>query len=105
MKKDKAEKDKTVAEKQAAIDEAEHRTQRSTRAKLDGTATEEDERYYREINAEIGRLREEKRKVFSFQPRQPIAPIGNLSCYCSGHPFYLLGNKGVIYFAIENNFI
>jgi len=64
-KKEKAEKDSAISQKQSAIEEAERRIQRSTRAKLDGTATEDDERYFREINAEIIRLREEKRELLS----------------------------------------
>jgi len=62
-KKDTAEKEKAISEKQSAIDNAERRIQRSTRAKLAGTATEEDERFFTEINAEINQLREEKRQL------------------------------------------
>ena len=61
--KEKAEKEKAISEKQSAIDDAERRIQRSTRAKLAGTATAEDERFFTEINAEINQLREEKRQL------------------------------------------
>jgi len=64
-KKEKAKKDQEVAEIQSAIDDAERRIQRSTRAKLDGTADEEDERYFTEINAEIKRLRKQKQDKLS----------------------------------------
>jgi len=64
-KKEAAEKENAIAQKQSAIEDAERRIQRSTRAKLDGTATEEDNRYFTEINSEIIRLREEKRQLLS----------------------------------------
>jgi hypothetical protein len=63
--KEEAEKQQAVAEKQAAIEEAERRIQRSTRAKLAGTATQEDEQYFTQINAEIETLREQKRLLLS----------------------------------------
>jgi proton glutamate symport protein len=40
---------------------AENKIQRSTRAKLAGTATEEDENAFKQINEEISKLRDEKR--------------------------------------------
>lgn len=62
-KKESAEKENTIMQVQLRIDDAERRIQRSTRAKLAGTATEEDDRYFTEINTEINRLREEKRHL------------------------------------------
>ena len=64
-KKEKAEKDSAISRKQAAIEDAERRIQRSTRAKLAGTATEEDEQFFTEINAEINQLRSEKQQLLS----------------------------------------
>jgi hypothetical protein len=61
--KEKAGKEKQVAGKKAAIEEAERRIQRSMRAKLDGTAGEGDEEYYRKISGEIEALREELREL------------------------------------------
>jgi len=49
----------------AKIANAESRIQRSARAKLAGTADENDEKTFMEISAEIERLREEKRKIDS----------------------------------------
>ena len=65
VEKDKAEKDAKIAKIQADIDDAERRIQRSTRAKLAGTATEEDEAFFDAISAEIDKLRDEKRTLLS----------------------------------------
>jgi hypothetical protein len=54
-----AEKNQIIAEKKFAIEDAERRIQRSVRAKLDGTATAEDEQYFTQLSAEINLLREE----------------------------------------------
>jgi hypothetical protein len=62
-KKEEAEKNQKIAEKKSAIAEAENRIQRSLRAKLDGTATEEDETYFTQINAEINLLREDLKQL------------------------------------------
>ncbi|MDR0322369.1 MAG: hypothetical protein LBI28_12780 [Treponema sp.] len=59
-KKEVAEKEQRIAEKQSAIEDAERRIQRSTIAKLAGIATSEDEQIFSDISAEITRLREEK---------------------------------------------
>jgi hypothetical protein len=61
--KEKAGKDQQIAGKKAAIEDAERRIQRSTRAKLNGTATQEDEDYFRQITAEIDSLREELKEI------------------------------------------
>jgi hypothetical protein len=63
--KEKAEKEKRIAGKKAAIEEAERRIQRSARAKLDGTAGEDDEEYYRKLSGEIEALREELRELIA----------------------------------------
>jgi hypothetical protein len=64
-KKVKAEKDQLLAEKQAEIEAAENRIQRSLRAKLAGEATAEDEKYFTSINAEIHKLRAEKQQLIA----------------------------------------
>jgi len=63
VKKVKAENDGKIAEKQAAIEDAERRIQRSVRAKLSGIATKEDEEYFLKINTEIEKLREDKKQL------------------------------------------
>ena len=64
-KKEQAEKESKIAAKQTAIEDAERRIQRSVRAKLDGTATVDDESYFNKINAEIKKLRKEKQLLLS----------------------------------------
>ena len=64
-KKAASEKEEKISKKQSAIDDAEKRIQRSTRAKLAGTATPEDEAFFTQINSEIETLREEKRQLLS----------------------------------------
>jgi len=64
-KKEAAEKENEIAKKQAAIEDAERRIQRSTRAKLAGTNTQEDDQFFDEISSEIELLREEKRQLLS----------------------------------------
>jgi len=64
-KKKTAEKDTKISVIQSAIDDAERKIQRSTRAKLDGTATDDDEKFYSQINAEITRLRQERQQLLS----------------------------------------
>jgi len=49
----------------AEIAKVERKIQRSARAKIAGTADENDEKTFRELNEEINRLREEKRKADS----------------------------------------
>jgi hypothetical protein len=66
-KKEEAEKNQRIAETRAAIEDAERRIQRSTRAKLAGTATAEDEKYFRQIAGEIDSLREELGEITSVQ--------------------------------------
>ena len=61
--KDKAKRIERIGEKQAAIDDAERRIQRSMRAKLSHTATEKDDKIFAKINEEIDNLREEKQKL------------------------------------------
>jgi hypothetical protein len=65
VEKEKAEKEQRIAEKQAKINDAERRIQRSIRAKLAETATEEDEQYFSQINAEILSLRNELRELIA----------------------------------------
>jgi hypothetical protein len=62
-KKEEAEKVQKISEKRFAIEEAEKRIQRSTRAKLNGTATPEDEEFFRQITVEIETLREELKQL------------------------------------------
>jgi hypothetical protein len=62
-KKEDAEKERSIAEKKAAIEDAEKRIQRSVRAKLEGTATEEDDAYFTQISGEIHTLREALRQL------------------------------------------
>jgi hypothetical protein len=62
-KKEEAEKAQQISEKKAAIEDAEKRIQRSTRAKLNGTATQEDEDFFQQITEEIDTLREELREL------------------------------------------
>ena len=57
--------EKEIFALESAIKEAEHKIQRSSRAKLAGTADENDEKTFNEITAEIERLREEKRRLLS----------------------------------------
>jgi hypothetical protein len=61
--KEKAEKENVISKIQSNIEDAERRIQRSTRAKLIGNATMEDEQYFTELGTEIDRLREEKREL------------------------------------------
>jgi hypothetical protein len=60
-KKEEAEKQQRIAEKQAAIKDAEQRIQRSLIAREAKIATEEDDTYFNQISAEILSLREELR--------------------------------------------
>jgi hypothetical protein len=62
-KKTEAEHEKQIAGKKNAIEDAEKRIQRSVRAKLNGTATGEDEKYFQQITAEIDTLREELKQL------------------------------------------
>jgi hypothetical protein len=61
--KEKAEKERDIAHKKAEIEDAEKRIQRSLIAREAGTVTEEDERYFDRISAEIVSLREELRQL------------------------------------------
>jgi hypothetical protein len=61
--KEEAEKERLITETKNAIDEAERRIQRSLIAKMSGTATEEDDRYFNQIRAEIESLREKLRRL------------------------------------------
>jgi hypothetical protein len=61
--KEKAEKERRIAEKKAAITDAEARIQRSSLARQRGIATAEDEQFFTNLNAEIDSLREELRKL------------------------------------------
>ena len=58
---ERGEKEREIFALENDIREAELRIQRSSRAKLAGTADENDEKTFNEINAEIEHLREEKR--------------------------------------------
>ena len=60
---ERGEKESELFALENAIKIAEQRIQRSTRAKLAGTADENDERTFNEISAEIEYLRQEKRKL------------------------------------------
>jgi hypothetical protein len=61
--KEAAEKERRIAEKKGAIQNAEQRIQRSLIAIQSGTATEDDEQYFAQISAEIVLLREELRQL------------------------------------------
>jgi hypothetical protein len=61
--KEKAEKERRIAEKKAAITDAEARIQRSSLARQRGIATVEDEQFFTNLNAEIDSLREELREL------------------------------------------
>ena len=63
--KEESEKARRIAEKKNAIEDAERRIQRSVIALQAGTATEEDEQYFNQINAEILSLREELRQLIA----------------------------------------
>jgi len=65
VEKEKVEKESKIWEKQVAIEDAERRIQRSIRAKLVGTATEDDKQIFQELNAQIEQLRDEKRSLLS----------------------------------------
>jgi hypothetical protein len=65
VEKEKAEKESQIAEKKSDIENAEKRIQRSIRAKLNGTATTEDEQYFQQITAEIDSLRKELKKIIA----------------------------------------
>jgi hypothetical protein len=62
-RKIQAKKDRDIAEKKGAIQNAEQRIQRSLIALQAGTATEEDGQYFSQISAEIISLREELREL------------------------------------------
>jgi hypothetical protein len=63
--KEKAEKEQRIAEKKSAIQNAEQRIQRSLIALQSGTATDEDDKYFNQISAEIISLREELRQLLA----------------------------------------
>jgi hypothetical protein len=63
VQKTRAEKEQRIAEKKGAIQNAEQRIQRSLIAREAGMATEEDEQYFAQINAEIIALREELQEL------------------------------------------
>jgi hypothetical protein len=63
--KEEAEKERRVAEKKSAIQNAESRIQRSLIAIQAGTATDEDTQYFNRISAEILSLREELRELLA----------------------------------------
>jgi hypothetical protein len=63
--KEKAEKEQRIAEKKAAIYNAEQRIQRSLIAIQSGIATEEDDQYFTRISAEIVSLREELKRLLA----------------------------------------
>jgi hypothetical protein len=65
---------------EAAIKKAEDRIQRSARAKLAGTATLDDEKVFRDINAEINRLREKKKQLLE-RSQHPDANSNQLLVY------------------------
>ena len=58
-KKEKADKETRISEKKDTILSAEQRIQRSLIAKMNGTATKEDEQYFAKISSEIETLRDE----------------------------------------------
>jgi hypothetical protein len=64
-RKERAEKERRIAEKKAAITGAEARIQRSSLARQRGTATPEDEQFFTNLNAEIDSLREELRELLA----------------------------------------
>jgi hypothetical protein len=61
--KEEAEKERRISEKKSVIQDAERRIQRSLIARAAGTATDEDERYFARISAEIALLREELERL------------------------------------------
>jgi hypothetical protein len=63
--KEKAEKEQRIAEKKAAIQNAEQRIQRSLIAIQSGTATDEDKQYFDQISVEIISLREELKQIIA----------------------------------------
>jgi hypothetical protein len=63
--KETAKKEQDIAEKRAAIQDAEQRIQRSLIAREAGIATEDDELYFSQINTEILSLREELRQLIA----------------------------------------
>jgi hypothetical protein len=63
--KEEAEKERQIAEKKNAIQNAEQRIQRSLIAIQSGMATDEDERYFNQISAEILLFREELRQLIA----------------------------------------
>jgi hypothetical protein len=64
-RKEQAEKERVIAEKKAAIQEAEGRIQRSSLARQRGIATAEDEQFFASLNAGIDALREELQELLS----------------------------------------